>query len=314
MIPANNDVRFEVTTFCNYNCVICPREQLRRPLTVMSDELFEDCVCKIKKCTDQYDTLTFAGLGEPMMDKRLLDKIRIAKKHGFDQMNLLTNGSLLTRDIFLQMQDAGMQTVRISFYGMTPESYSGVHGSHGNPEKFQTLCETVEELCALPRTTRLVMTFNVVPGVNDSDLKTWIDHWEDRADLIEAWHPHNWVYGRKLRAVGGVQRKSCGRPFNGPLQIQVDGTVNMCCFDFNGDLTLGDLKTQTLEEIFSAEPFTRLHDCHKSGDYFGSNFICEQCDQRNADKSDVMVYNSEFSLEERVEMTSTTYSPLGKGE
>lgn len=312
MIPVNDDARFEVTTFCNYNCVICPREQLRRPREVMTNKLFEDCIGKIKDATGQYNTLTFAGLGEPMMDKQLIDKICIAKNNGFGQLNLLTNGSFLTRDRFLQMQEAGLSTVRISFYGMTPETYSGVHGSHSKPEEFQALCETVEELCALSRTTSLIMTFNVVPGVNERDLKAWIDHWEGRADLIEAWRPHNWVYGRQLRSIDGVQRKSCGRPFNGPLQIQVDGTVNMCCFDFNGDLTLGDLKTQSLKEIFSSQSFNHIQDCHKSGDFDDSGLICAHCDQRNANKSDVMVYNSKFMIEERVEMTSTTYRCLGK--
>lgn len=310
MIPANNDIRFEVTTLCNYHCIICPREQLRRPLQAMSNELFTGCIKVIKRDTAQYDTLTFAGLGEPLMDKHFLDKVEIARSQGFQHINLLTNGSLLTREKFLRMQELGMGTVRISFYGMTPASYAKVHGSHGRAEEYGQLRETIEEICALSRTTRLIMTFNVVPGANEDDLQAWISHWERRADLIEAWRPHNWVYGRNLRATKGARRKSCGRPFSGPLQVQVDGTVNMCCFDFNGDLALGDLKRQRLADIFSSEPFLQLRSCHQSGDYSGTSLICAGCDQRNADKADVMVYNSQFDIDSRVEMTSTTYRTL----
>ncbi|GAJ05463.1 unnamed protein product, partial [marine sediment metagenome] len=41
-----------------------------------------------------------------------------------------------------------------------------------------------------------------------------------------------------------------------------------------------------------------------------SGLICESCDQRNKDKSDVMIYDSKFDIEQRVKMTSTTYTKV----
>jgi hypothetical protein len=94
----------------------------------------------------------------------------------------------------------------------------------------------------------------------------------------------------------------------------VDGTINMCCFDFNGDLTLGDLKTQSITEIFKGESFQKIFKCHKSGDFEGSGLICKNCDQRNEEKFDVLIYNSKFDLKERIEMISSTYASLNNGE
>jgi hypothetical protein len=88
----------------------------------------------------------------------------------------------------------------------------------------------------------------------------------------------------------------------------------MCCFDFNGDLTLGDLKVQSLHEIFEGDLFLKIYDCHLKGDCEKSDLICEDCDQRNADKSDVLIYNSKFDIRERVEMTSSTYALLANRE
>jgi hypothetical protein len=90
----------------------------------------------------------------------------------------------------------------------------------------------------------------------------------------------------------------------------VDGTVNMCCFDFDGKLTLGDLKKQPLKEIFTSPLYRKIARCHSTGDFAGSRLICSRCDQRNADKGDVMLYNSKFDIRERVNMTSTVYSRL----
>jgi hypothetical protein len=150
----------------------------------------------------------------------------------------------------------------------------------------------------------------VVEGMNDKKVSDWIDFWKNKADLLEVWRPHNWVNAKAYRKVQPEKAVSCGRPFTGPLQIQVDGTVNMCCFDFDGKLTLGDLKTQSLREIFSSSTCSKIVKCHTTGNFKGSGLICENCDQRNMKKKDIMVFNSKFDIEERVKMVSTTYKKL----
>lgn len=309
MIPENNDVRFETSTLCNYRCTICPQEKLRRIRTVMPTELFSMLLDRIKEATDQYEAVTFAGMGEPLLDPEFPEKACISRSKGF-RVLLLTNGSRLTIDLFRQLDKIGMESIRVSFYGMRPETYSRAHGLDHNAEEFERLRDTLSEICSLPRKTKMLFTFNVVEGGTEEDLRNWIRYWEPKADLIEVWQPHNWVYGRALRAVSPKKRKSCGRPFRGPLQVQVDGTVNMCCFDFNGDLTLGDLKAQSLGEIFEGDFFLKIYDCHLNGDFEDCGLICRDCDQRNEDKSDVLIYNSKFDKGERVEMTSSTYAVL----
>ncbi|MBF0594892.1 MAG: radical SAM protein [Candidatus Omnitrophica bacterium] len=309
MIPQSNDMRVEVSTLCNYKCVICPHGVLTRKKEVMSTELFRDIFDRVNAETDQYNTLTFPGMGEPLLDKRLEDKIAYAKSKKPDlTVLLLTNGALLSPERFRRLEDLGVASVRVSFYGSTARGYSAVHGVQ--PEVFERMRANIVEICRQKRTTDLLMTYNVVDGKNDADVQGWIDFWKDKADLLEVWRPHNWADARKYRPLQERLTKTCGRPFQGPLQIQVDGTVNMCCFDFDGKLTLGDLKTQRLAEIFSSPLFQKITAAHETGNYVGSHLICEHCDQRNVDKSDVMVFNSKFDVRERVTMTSTTYKKV----
>jgi radical SAM protein with 4Fe4S-binding SPASM domain len=91
------------------------------------------------------------------------------------------------------------------------------------------------------------------------------------------------------------------------LQIQVDGTVNMCCFDFEGKLLLGDLKTQSLEEIFSSTEYIKIKEMHETGALQFSNLICANCDQIRDCGKDIVIYNNKFSKEERIGKTSTNY-------
>lgn len=311
MIPKNNDVRVEVCTACNYDCTICCRDIFSRKIATMSTPFFRELLEKIQTETDQYELVTFAGFGEPLMDPDFVKKVRIAREMGFEA-TVLTNGYRLTPELFAQLNDLGMQSVRVSFYGMDEESYDNVH----RPPRgsFEKVSGNLENICTMERSTEVLMTLNVVEGLNDSDVRRWIDHWEPRADLVEVWRPHNWVDGQAYRRLTEEKRPTCGRPFTGPLQVQVDGTVNMCCFDFNGKLLLGDLRTQALGEIFDSSAFKVIRACHETGEYEGAGLICAQCDQRNEDKTEVMIYNSRFSSDERVEMTSSGYSKLESSE
>jgi MoaA/NifB/PqqE/SkfB family radical SAM enzyme len=308
MIPKSNEIRVETTTKCNYNCIICPRDRFLRKKETMTLEKFRMLFDKIISETPQYDTVTFSGFGEPLLDPTLNEKIRYVKQKNFNVL-ILSNGSLLTVHRFKELESLGVNSIRISLYGMSPSSYSLVHGL-SDTTKFEKIMHAITQIAKIKKTTRIILTYNVIDGVNSEDTEKWIEYWEDRVDLIEVWKPHNWVDGRNCRVVQEEKLNSCGRPWTTPLQVQVDGTVNMCCFDYNGKLLLGDLNTQSLHKIFSSKNYKKIEYCHTTGDFASSNLICENCDQRNKNKSDVMVHNSRFKIKDRVGKVSTTYSDL----
>ena len=59
MIPQSNELRLEVTTECNYSCIICPRDKLTRNIETMDIELYKDIFDKINSETSQYNTLPY---------------------------------------------------------------------------------------------------------------------------------------------------------------------------------------------------------------------------------------------------------------
>ena len=305
MIPLNDEMRFEVSTLCNFKCGICPNNKLTREIGIMSFELFELLFTKIIENIYQYKSITFSGMGEALLDKGLEKKIAYVKKLKPDmQIFILTNGLLLSPERFKNLESLGVTSIRISLYGYNNKSYEKAHGV-----KFYALVKNnILSICRIKKTTEIILTYNVIDGINNLGTPKWIKYWINKADLLEVWKPHNWVDGKSYRKVQKDLNRTCGRPYRGPLQIQVDGTVNMCCFDYDGKLLLGDLKTQSLSQIFYSQEFNKIKNAHDLGNLTG--LICEHCDQRNKDKTDVMLYNSKFDLKERVNQVSTTYSAL----
>jgi hypothetical protein len=298
MIPDSNEARIEVSTLCNYNCIICPHDSMTRKKEVMSTRLFRKILDKLP---DQYDTLTFSGIGEPLMNPDINNMVAWANRSGFRTL-LLTNGYLLTPARLDHLINLGLDSVRVSFYGVRMKTYAMAHGCS---EEWGFVAH--DNVANALGKIDIVLTFNVIPGVNDEEMERWSESW--RGAKQEIWHPHNWVYGRTYREVQSEKVNTCGRPFNGPLQIQVDGTVIMCCFDYEGKLELGDLKTHSLEEVFDTFPFKMIVANHERNIHMG--MICQHCDQRNASKDDVMIFSSEHDLKERVTLTSTCYKKVG---
>jgi hypothetical protein len=128
--------------------------------------------------------------------------------------------------------------------------------------------------------------------MHDESVDEIKNFWEPMVDWLEIWKPHNWTDGRKYRNV--VKKKTtCGRPINGPVQIQSDGKMIVCCFDYNGVLEVGDTNLYSIAYILKGEKFNAIRKAHKKGELEG--LICESCDQLNEYKESPLLYSSRDS-------------------
>ena len=313
MIPKHHEVRFEVTTRCNYNCVFCGNEWV--PNATMSFKLFKQLIDKVFNETNQYTTVSFVGIGEPLMDKNLEKKVKYTrKKYPGVFIPITTNGLLLTPARFISLKEAGVNSFRISLQGTTPETYAEASGV--NPRNFYKVEENILQIYPLKGKTILIVTFITN---NKQDLDKMIREkafWENTCDLLEVWTPHNHGAVFSYREIQKRRKKTCGLIFNGPLIVFVSGNIAMCCMDIFGDHILGNLRTQSLQEIFNSKQYKRIAECHKTGEYFKvkTPFMpCAYCDQLNWDKSEALIYNSKFKdYKRRVAAGSPIFNNLVK--
>lgn len=301
-----NEVRIENCTFCNYGCKFCPHstEAFTRKKEIMSNDLFFTLLKKVKRESPQITECTLSGFGEAFLDQDILHKIKIAKDLHYN-VHILTNGSMLTKKIIDELIKLKICDFRISLHTIHEDEYNILTNSSG---KFQHIIEMIEYIVNHPYKSNmnLIITADVI-DINKEHINDLIEELKNKVDLLEVWKPHNWGNWGQYRE-GHKNKKTCGRPFNGPLQIQVDGTINMCCFDFNGELLLGDLKTQSLQEIFNSKEYKRIKNFHENN-IKDEDLLCNECDQLIGLKN-IILYNSKYMEEERVKLVSTTYGSL----
>jgi len=312
LIPDTNEVRIEIATTCNAECVFCPHPtdeftRTKRVMTTADYKFYLDKVLAAKG--DAITDIGFSGFGEIFTDKNILEKLQYAHTKNRD-IHVLTNGSLLTKELMDEMFKLNIADIRISIHTSIPDSYNKTMMFKNKKTNYFNVKSNIDYIINnKPDHMDLILTAVIDNSILD-DVEQLIEDYDDKC-YLEIWKPHNWVYGKDYRNVDRVAlKKTCGRPFNGPIEVLNNGDVIMCCFDFNASMVLGNLKKQSLEEIYESDLFKKLVSTHTDGSCATSDLICNGCDQLHVTE-DVIIHNNRVGDKEvRLSKTSTNLKQI----
>lgn len=300
MILQHPEVRYEVTDNCNANCIMCPRDKHTREHGVMDNAKYQASIDEIVSLGATRVVLT--GFGEPLLDRQLEQKIAYAAYAGLNTY-IITNGSAITANRAQGLIEAGLDEARISFYGMSAGTYNTVMRGLEYSKTQKNILHFLDLINQSSRKVKVMLNYIELPE-NEGEAKAFKDYWEPLVDYIEIWRPHNFGDGRDYRERIG-EKSTCGRPANGPLQIQWNGEVIPCCYDYNNSMILGNAFEQPIIDILAGDRYNALRNAHASGE-FGAFPFCDQCDQL-LEHSDAIIYTNRHNLppEEAVKLSNT---------
>ena len=307
------EVRYEVTDHCNATCVMCPRDKHEhgREHGIMDQAQYEKNIDEVVALGARKVVLT--GFGEPMLDKRLENKIAYASKKNLSTY-FITNGSAMTAKRARKLMEAGLSEMRVSFYGMRPETYNAVMQGLDFERTKKGILEFLRIRDEIGAHTRVQMSYLEL-DLNKGDEQAFREFWEPKVNAIEIWKPHNFGDGRdyRFREHSVDHKNTCGRPENGPLQIQWNGEVIPCCYDYNNQIILGNAFDTPVLEILNSDKYRLLRYAHRAKQF--SMFpYCDQCDQL-LPHAEALVYTNRHNLppEEAVKLSNTDLFDLVAG-
>ncbi len=297
----NDEVRIETTNRCNATCIMCPREKMKRPQGIMDMGLYQRIVDQAVKAGARQISLDC--FGETFIDPLIFKRAQYAKSKGM-RTHTITNAALLDKqktERILKLFDV----IRISLYGTTKKTYECIHRGL-NYEKVKTNVERLFEMRRkIPECQIKIEMYFLLMDENKKEMDDFLKTYEPICDAVAVWKPHNWGNARQYRKLN-EKKVSCNRPFSGPLQVQWDGCVVPCCFDFDNTIILGNLKTQSIQEVLTGEKYNQLRRAHRQGNFAAFPF-CDTCDQLNK-RGDVLVYTNIKNA--KVGSTNTTHFDL----
>ena len=268
----------EITNVCNLSCDFCPGT--RREKAFLSPHQFRTLAEKIRPHT-QY--LYLHLMGEPLLHPQLEELLAIGEELDFKVM-LTTNGTLLPRRQELLCTSGAVQKISISlhsFEGNTPA---------GTLEDYLAGCITFARQAAQAGKRCAFRLWNL------DGLTTTGANRENRhiLDVLHAAFPGEWKTDWKGATLAPRIYLEWGEKFEWPdltaaetgktrfcyglrdhIGVLCDGTVVPCCLDHEGDIPLGDLFAQDLEEILSSPRAQAIYNGFSNG--VACEELCRKC-------------------------------------
>lgn len=265
-------VYLEISNLCNLNCRFCPGT--RRPKKAMTEAEFSTLLPKLRPYTDY---LYFHLMGEPLLHKNLEQFLCLAGKLGF-KIILTTNGTLLKKQQQMLLASPALHKINVSLHAFEANDLA------------VPFHEYLSDSFAFGRASagRKLVVYRL-----------WNQGGENRQnqEILDTMHhffPGDWVqerhgiriadrtyleYGRKfdwpdLTAPEGASRVFC-YGLRDQLGILCDGTVVPCCLDHEGDLALGNLLTQNMEEILSSPRAKAIYEGFSNRE--AAEELCRKC-------------------------------------
>lgn len=250
-------LQLETVSTCNAACHFCPYpvHPMRRGKT-MSLDLFH-------KIVDEAATIphisiySMQGLGEPMLDKHIIDRITyIHKADTSCKTELFTNGVLASPAKLDALHAAGLTCIVFSLNAVNEQQHEAVMKIKG---KYQLVVDNIRYAQTLPGWAVRVH------AVEDGKHFTIADSNRLREIWGDACKPNgvgNWAGDLDFHYWDFKPNQCCERALS-TVYVMYDGRVTMCCFDPLGEGAIfGDLNNQTLREIYASEKYVQFREDH----------------------------------------------------
>jgi len=266
-------VDVELSSICNLTCPMCYtisdefREQVN--VTRMDWELYKKIIDEIG---DKVTALRLSLRGEATLHTKFIDAIKYAKDKGIKEVSLLTHGGKLTLPYFKKMVDAGVDWITISADGIG-ETYERVR----KPLKFNDLLDKIKAIKQYKEENQLkrpvIKVQGVWPAVAESP-DAYYDTFAPYVDLV-AFNPLI-DYLSNDKHIEYLENFTCPQQYQ-RLVIGADGLVMKCSNDEENREIIGDIKEETVHQVWHGEKMQAVRNMQKQPRGFMQSAVCRKC-------------------------------------
>lgn len=240
----------EITNICNLNCSFCPGTKRERRF--MQVEEFKILAGKLREHTEY---LYFHLMGEPLLHPELEKLLEIAGELAF-KVIITTNGTLLEKRGDSLINSAAVHKVNISLQSFEANEGGELAAYINSCAAFAQKASDAGKICVLR-----LWNHKGLESLN-GEIKS----------ILESFFPVPWSKSRMSLSLKDKVWLEPGEKFDWPdmnvselgnncfcyglrdqIGVLCDGTVVPCCLDHDGDIALGNLLNDSLDNIMSTE-------------------------------------------------------------
>ncbi|MBI4867616.1 MAG: radical SAM protein [Candidatus Wallbacteria bacterium] len=263
MIPDGRfpkNVMIQTTTACNAACTFCPHPQIKEEVSQgdMDEALFRKIVDELATHAPILRILMYL-MNEPLLDPRLAERIDYAKERNPKAtVHLLTNGVLLGK-MGEKLLRSNLDWIGLSVHALKEETYHKLmglthfEGERGIKRILEDFCvKAVEQKGAEYVNVKIIRDKRYLEQQEAQDaVRFWRDLGLTRVEYYEEpmtragnvrWLPpvaHSGIEG--CNSIWAMEM----------VHILYNGDVIACCNDWRRDLVFGNVREQSIEEVWN---------------------------------------------------------------
>jgi radical SAM protein with 4Fe4S-binding SPASM domain len=272
-------VLFEMTSNCNFLCRMCPQQNLKRPRMDMDGRLY-------RRVIDEIDTHGIEGfwmyhLGESLIHPEFEANLRhISTKKNLGVIWMSTNGEFLDEKKARTVLDSNIDYINFSAHAVTKGTYETV-APQGKFEIVQANLARLYEMKGRGKKLRkpFIHCQMIEQETTRHECDAFILKHYKKAEIVsinmlEYVNLPNNKFGFKQRT--RPKLTNCTRILRNDCFICSNGDVTLCDAAYNGEILLGNVAKQTLQEIWTGEKRKQILELNAKGEMFKNEF-CLTC-------------------------------------
>ena len=242
-------IYIEITNICNLKCKFCPETDRKKEF--ISLEKFEEAIKKIHNYTN---LVCLHVKGEPLLHSKLEDILKILEKYNL-KANITTNGTLIREKLEIIKKSKAVRQINFSIHSIT-------QNENINKQYLQDIFESAEQLENIIISYRLWNLQSIEENNINANIIKEIENYYNIQNLKQKLIQNDFLKLKENMFINQdkeftwpkinnkviVEKGRC-LALKEQIAILVDGTVVPCCLDNNGDMPLGNIFEETIEDI-----------------------------------------------------------------
>lgn len=244
-----NVLRFGLVNFCNLECPFCHLQNVKenKNKAFMEDEIFYKGIEGSKSFVNK---IQFTHFGDALMHSKFFNYVSFAKNKGF-LVETTTNGVLLGRYVD-EIIDSKIDTVKISVDTLNEEKFAKSRVGT-NLEKILLNINSLYEKKKEKKSQLNIIIQYIIPCKeydNGMDFINTESQFKEKFEYISDGIQGTPLlsYSNKPESIPRI--KNCNMVGGNIATIMHDGSVTPCCVDVSGNMSIGNIKNNTLKEIW----------------------------------------------------------------
>lgn len=269
-------VNFDICTFCNHKCTFCSNSDKRTIKNIVKKEDFIQVMNNISKYL-QIEQLGLSAKGEVLINKDIKEIIKICKDtFNIPYVYISSNGALLTKELAIDILEAGLDSIKFSINGMEKNEYKQIHLK----DDFDIVIENLKYLIELKKSTYPNLKI-LISCINNKEEKKILSKFEkifkDDFKYINNVLKYKITFTPKFEnfTFDETKIKPCPLVFN-EIYIDSDCRLGLCCKDYFKEFDYGSLLTNDFLELYNGEKMLEIRNMHLSKS-FPANHFCKKC-------------------------------------